>query len=301
VIQAKAVWRSGKVQARQVLPLVKEFVESDSGRVAIISLPLTLLLMALLWRARGKRKAAEREQAASREEGEITPEGSAFATDQVKPMASVSPLAAKGHATQPVDAIAEADVYIAYGRTEQAEEILLDALSSQPEAHAYRLKLLEIYSARGDNRAFEAMYQDLQAASRGQGSVWAQATALAQRRHRAQPIPTDPTAATPTSASPVVDFERKLQGMLGERQGFAAAGTASNLNPDSDVHLMPGQRIEPSLAVIDLAALQTKLELAVACQEIGDYEGARELLVQVARARHPELAQRAQSLLQQIA
>lgn len=317
VIQAKAVWRSGKVQARKVLPLVEEFVKSDSGRAAIISLPLTLPLMALLWRARGKRKAAEREPAASREEGEITPEGSAFATDQAQPMASVSPLAAKGHVTQPVDAIAEADVYVAYGRTEQAEEILLDALSSQPEAHAYRLKLLEIYAARGDHRAFEAMYQDLQAASRGQGSLWAQAQTLAQQRRVAKPEQYSPqplrseqglapapsaalfTATSPT-ASPLADFERKLQGMLGERQGISALGTASEFGSSSDA-ATSGQRIEPSLAVIDLAALQTKLELAVACEEIGDHEGARELLAEVARARHPELAQRAQSLLQQIA
>jgi FimV-like protein len=47
----------------------------------------------------------------------------------------------------------------------------------------------------------------------------------------------------------------------------------------------------------DLASLKTKLDLAIACQEIGDHEGARELLAEVAASPHPELSQRAQSLL----
>src|SRR5690606_20962547 len=44
-----------------------------------------------------------------------------------------------------VDPIAEADVYIAYGREAQAEEILKEALKRQPERQAIRLKLMEIY------------------------------------------------------------------------------------------------------------------------------------------------------------
>jgi pilus assembly protein FimV len=51
----------------------------------------------------------------------------------------------------------------------------------------------------------------------------------------------------------------------------------------------------------DLASLKTKFDLAIACQEIGDHEGARELLAEVAVSQHPELAERAQSLLSQLA
>jgi len=51
----------------------------------------------------------------------------------------------------------------------------------------------------------------------------------------------------------------------------------------------------------DVKALTTKLELAQACQEIGDIEGARELLGEVAASGHLEFARRAQSLLNQLA
>jgi pilus assembly protein FimV len=49
--------------------------------------------------------------------------------------------------TNEVDPVAEADVYIAYGRDAQAEEILKEALRTHPERYPVRLKLLEIYAA----------------------------------------------------------------------------------------------------------------------------------------------------------
>ncbi len=81
----------------------------------------------------------------------------------------------EGNETDPV---AEADVYIAYGRDGQAEDILKEALRIHPERHAARLKLLEIYSARNDVRAFEDQASELYSLTRGQGEEWPQAAAL---------------------------------------------------------------------------------------------------------------------------
>jgi pilus assembly protein FimV len=77
-----------------------------------------------------------------------------------------------------VDPVAEADVYIAYGRDAQAEEILKEALRTQPDRHAVRVKLLEIYSNRKDSRAFEVLATELYGLTKGQGDDWAQAAAL---------------------------------------------------------------------------------------------------------------------------
>nr|WP_307788854.1 FimV/HubP family polar landmark protein [Janthinobacterium sp. NKUCC08_JDC] len=76
------------------------------------------------------------------------------------------------------DPVAEADVYIAYGRDGQAEDILKEALRIHPERHTARLKLLEIYSARNDVRAFEDQASELYSLTRGQGEEWPQAAAL---------------------------------------------------------------------------------------------------------------------------
>lgn len=80
--------------------------------------------------------------------------------------------------TNEVDPVAEADVYIAYGRDAQAEEILKEALRVHPERHPVRLKLLEIYAGRKDARAFEAQASELYSMTKGEGDEWAQAAAL---------------------------------------------------------------------------------------------------------------------------
>jgi pilus assembly protein FimV len=80
--------------------------------------------------------------------------------------------------TNEVDPVAEADVYIAYGRDAQAEEILKEALRTQPERHAVRVKLLEIYSNRKDLRAFEVLATELYGMTKGEGDEWAQASVM---------------------------------------------------------------------------------------------------------------------------
>jgi pilus assembly protein FimV len=80
--------------------------------------------------------------------------------------------------TNEVDPVAEADVYIAYGRDVQAEEILKEALRTQPERNAVRLKLLEIYANRKDTRAFEVQATELYSITHGDGDDWAQAASM---------------------------------------------------------------------------------------------------------------------------
>lgn len=69
--------------------------------------------------------------------------------------------------TADVDPIAEAEVYMAYGRDVQAEEILREAMARDPQRHEIHLKLLEIYAARKDHGSFEALARQLYAATGG--------------------------------------------------------------------------------------------------------------------------------------
>lgn len=81
--------------------------------------------------------------------------------------------------THDVDPIAEADVYMAYGRDAQAEEILKEALTKAPDRHEIRLKLLEIYAARKNVTSFEAVAGELYAALGGQGgATWDKAVEM---------------------------------------------------------------------------------------------------------------------------
>jgi len=80
--------------------------------------------------------------------------------------------------TDEVDPVAEADVYMAYGRDAQAEEILLEARQKDPGRHAIRLKLLEIYFGRRDVKPFDALATELFNATGGVGSEWEKAAAM---------------------------------------------------------------------------------------------------------------------------
>jgi len=80
--------------------------------------------------------------------------------------------------TEEIDPIAEADVYMAYGRDAQAEEILRDALAKDSSRQAIRVKLLEIYANRKDARSFEAAANELRAATGGRGAEWEKVVGL---------------------------------------------------------------------------------------------------------------------------
>jgi pilus assembly protein FimV len=77
-----------------------------------------------------------------------------------------------------VDPVAEADVYLAYGRDLQAEEILKEALRANPARLAIRLKLLEVYAKRRDTKGFEQLAVQLYAETKGAGEDWAKAQEL---------------------------------------------------------------------------------------------------------------------------
>lgn len=71
-----------------------------------------------------------------------------------------------------VDPVSEADVYLAYGRDAQAEEILKEALRTYPGRSPIYLKLAEIYAKRRDAHQLEAIATDAHRITRGEGNDW---------------------------------------------------------------------------------------------------------------------------------
>lgn len=133
--------------------------------------------------------------------------------------------------TNEVDPVAEADVYIAYGRDAQAEEILKEALRTHPDRHPVRLKLLEIYATRKDARAFELQARELHALTNGQGDDWAHAAALGLGIDPQNPLYAN---AAPAPAHTPSAQERSQQAILSQQYQDAlradepAAGTDSS-------------------------------------------------------------------------
>jgi len=81
-------------------------------------------------------------------------------------------------AADEVDPLAEAEVYIQYGRDGQAEEILKEALAANPRRGDVQFKLLEIYAARKDKAAFGKLAGNFNRLTGGTGDNWLKAAAL---------------------------------------------------------------------------------------------------------------------------
>ncbi len=59
------------------------------------------------------------------------------------------------------DVVGEADIYIAYGKLDQAEELLLKGLEKEPASPAILSKLLEVYAENRDVESFDRHYSTL--------------------------------------------------------------------------------------------------------------------------------------------
>lgn len=59
------------------------------------------------------------------------------------------------------DPLAEADIYIAYGRFNQAADLLQNALNDEPQRSDLRLKLMEVYAELGDRDGFARQEAEL--------------------------------------------------------------------------------------------------------------------------------------------
>ncbi|NOX75195.1 MAG: FimV family protein [Gammaproteobacteria bacterium] len=77
-----------------------------------------------------------------------------FAMSEMSGMSGIQADAAE------VDPISEADVYLAYGRHQQAEDILREALEKEPGRNELKLKMLEVYFAAKNRDSFELSAQE---------------------------------------------------------------------------------------------------------------------------------------------
>jgi pilus assembly protein FimV len=292
-----------------------------------------------------------------------------------------------------VDPVAEADVYLAYGRDLQAEEILKEAMRAAPERLAVRTKLLEVYAKRRDTKAFELLATQLFNLTGGKGEDWAKAQSMglaidpdnALYRPGGAPegaqaggppgtdalgastqpytelppepafepasdamldagldldldldldlAPEEPAAPPPNAAEATQPYPQpnlmRLDGNVDEvpktvsmpRPRANAPALAENLL-DFDLGELPEQphtiTLRPPASTgttdfgdfdlgdaptmpLESSALSRKLELAEEFRQIGDVEGARDLLEEVLAKSEGALKNKAQGMLDQLA
>ena len=150
--------------------------------------------------------------------------------------------------TDEVDPVAEAEVYIAYGRDTQAEEILKEAMSRDKGRHEIPMKLLEIYHARKSAPAFETVAKALKESAGGDSAIWAKAAAMGSS--------IDPTNSLYGGSAAALAATGKFTAGAAGVGAIAAAAAVSAAPPDLDFDLgfsdAPASAAMP--APVDLSA-----------------------------------------------
>jgi pilus assembly protein FimV len=145
--------------------------------------------------------------------------------------------------THDVDPIAEAEVYMAYGRDAQAEEILKEAINKNPDRPEVRVKLLEVYAARRNTTAFESVAGELYAAlGNKQSPLWDKACEMGRSIDPTNPLYGGVQAITPDAAVETVAATDVIAGgaVALEPEPFVAdvvAEAAPDVLEESDLDL----------------------------------------------------------------
>jgi pilus assembly protein FimV len=222
---AKAKPAATPVKAAPEKSFIEEFIEDP---IALGGLGAVVLLLggygAWAWR----KKKASQSQFQDSVLGAATGAGASSVFAPATPHAADTPppAAAAADASQAsvsggtvapvesdeVDPIAEADVYMAYGRDAQAEEILKESLAKDPSRTAVHAKLLEIYANRKDAKNFEQTALKLKGLTNGAGPEWEKALALGSAIDPANGLYSggaahEAGAPAPAAAAPTLDFD----------------------------------------------------------------------------------------------
>jgi pilus assembly protein FimV len=212
------------------------------------------------------------------------------------------------------DALAEADIYIAYGRYPQAIDLLGNAVANEPGNAAYRLKLLELYAETDNADAAREQLDglrslgDTDAVERGEAVLADMARADEpddEARRFIQPEEAvevhDDAPPGKLAAAPEAPLESDFSGLEIEEPGsLDEAPEELDLSADfSDTQLAP-EEDEDLVIAADSNGLSTKLDLARAYLDMGDEDGARQILEEVIAEGGDELKAEASALLERI-
>ncbi|RLJ16109.1 hypothetical protein DJ031_17705 [bacterium endosymbiont of Escarpia laminata] len=219
-------------------PKERGLLDALTGNTTLMGIvgAVGVLLLSLLWLIMRRRKEAEAEFA---ESILVTPDGEPAAeaaqveagsinelTDETSFLSDFSPsdIDALQDETGEVDPLSEADVYIAYGRYQQAEELVKQAIEKAPERAELKHKLLEIHYSAKDTSAFAALAGALSAAgiATTNPDVWSKISAMGRELDPENSLFGSATDAMPTADSFASGMDDELDDL--------------GLNLDSELH-----------------------------------------------------------------
>ena len=200
-----------------------------------------LLLGLLAWRSR-KQKAAAHSSDAALDSAQLPPDslfdssgGQQVDTSNDGPASTMAYSPSQLDANGDVDPIAEADVYLAYNKDEEAQKILREALRNTPNNLPVHLKLAQIHAKNQELPQLEAVARTIHRLTEGQGSDWEQVRTLGRNTDPANPFYAQP-GATAQESAPSSGFAQALAASSVAAPA-AASAAAQPMDMDFDLGL----------------------------------------------------------------
>lgn len=318
--------------------LVSRFLDNPllSGLGALV----VLMLGGLVWASARRRTSGEStfQETILRDQtipGDIKAPGSPAPNSAVTETALISDLAVDeigASDTSEADPFTEADVYLAYGRYQQAEDLVKEALKTNPDNMDLKFKLVEVFHAARDTTAFtdhaNAIRVELES---DQDPRWQKIMEMGRELdpgnrlyqvEQEQGDSDEPAAEADNS----IDFD--LDAGIADLSGTTVmddATVADTARPDlqeekqsedladslefnldnlgeMDFSDEVADEMDESEGILEQAdEVGTKLDLARAYMDMGDPEGARSILEEVMQEGSSDQKREAESMVEQLA
>jgi len=161
------------------------FVKEMLNNVAVIGVLVVVVigLLAMIWLVQRRRMAAAQFPESILTGRPATSSGTeSSVAEETSLLSDFAPSAMSGAIESEigeVDPLSEADVYIAYNKHQQAEELLTSAIEQEPDRLDRKLKLMEVYYSAKNSDAFLALASEVNAAKGDQNAaLWGKAVEM---------------------------------------------------------------------------------------------------------------------------
>ena len=207
---------------------------------------------------------------------------------------------------QDADPLTECDVYIAYGRYQQAEDLINKALETDPDNLSYKLKLLDIHFSSSNAESFKELASSLSMLKESDPETWNNIAEMGSEL-----LPDSPLFLSPLNEE--VDIQDVAQEPDVEAEQRSEEDTSAESNENSefefdfnliknetsldDLSVSSSDEVESDLTETSDEDPETKLALAQASIEMEDIESARDTLNEVLESGNDTEKQKAQEML----
>ncbi|MCZ6666361.1 MAG: hypothetical protein O7B81_13725, partial [Gammaproteobacteria bacterium] len=191
------------------------------------------------------------------------------------------------------DPLEEVNVYLAYERFDQAQELVERVIADHPDRHEYKLRLLEVYYSSNDKSAYEEAARSLHEGVGEADPLWESAVAMWSEMSPERALFEEGAGAA--APAPDTDAAKAFVDITGEDEDESATGDHTVAHAPGgaddgglDFDLAAGKDNEADENILDLTAsagADDMLDLTVADT---DEEGGGEEILDITDAGAPE-------------